>query len=61
MSKKEYIKDLEMETFDLIAKTIELINVIGWDDNGTYTFSDGDVWARFDPDHESAIARSNDQ
>lgn len=60
MSRKEYIKELEMETFDLIAKAIELINLVGWDDNGTYTFSNGEVWARFDPDHESAVARAQD-
>lgn len=51
--KDSYIKDLEMETFDLIAKVIELINVIGWDDDDTYTFSDGDRWAKFDPEDAS--------
>ena len=47
---KEYIKELEMETFDLIAKVIELINVVGWDDDDCYTFKDGDKWYKFDPD-----------
>ena len=51
MSEKDnYIKELEMETFDLIAKVIELINVIGWNDDDTYTFEDGDRWAKFDPE-----------
>lgn len=50
MSKDVYIKELEMETFDLIAKVIELINVIGWNDDDTYTFKDGDRWAKFDPE-----------
>ena len=53
------INDLNKETFDLIAKVIELINVIGWEPDGTYTFSDGDRWARFDPDYESALARAS--
>jgi hypothetical protein len=39
MSKDEYITELEMETFDLIA-------------DGTFTFRDGDRWARFDPETE---------
>lgn len=50
MNKDRYIKDLEMETFDLVAKVIELINVIGWNDDDTYTFKDGDRWAKFDPE-----------
>lgn len=55
MTQRQYIKDLEMETFDLIAKVIELINVIGWDDDDTYTFEDGERWAKFDPTYESEI------
>lgn len=52
MSEKDrYIKELEMETFDLIAKVIELINIIGWNDDGSYTFKDGDTWYPFDPDN----------
>ena len=51
MSRKDsYIKELEMETFDLIAKVVELINVIGWNDDDTYTFEDGDRWSKFDPE-----------
>lgn len=40
-------KDLEIETFDLIAKVIELLTDHNlWDDDGTYTFSDGERWAK---------------
>lgn len=49
--KDSYIKELEMETFDLIAKCIELINVVGWDDDDCYTFEDGETWEKFDPDN----------
>jgi len=58
-STKELLQEIESlnkETFDLIAKVIELINLIGWNDDDTYTFTDGDRWARFDPDYESAQA-----
>ena len=48
--KNSYIKELEMETFDLIARVIELINVIGWNDDGSYTFKDGETWYEFDTD-----------
>lgn len=49
----EYIKELEMETFDLIAKIVSVLKEHDlWDDNGTYTFKDGDRWARFEPDQE---------
>lgn len=50
MNNKRYIKELEMETFDLIAKVIELINVVGWDDDDSYTFKDGEKWNKFNPD-----------
>ena len=39
-----------METFDLVARVIELINIIGWDDDDTYSFKDGERWAKFDPE-----------
>jgi len=42
-------EDLDLENFDLIAKVIELIEVIGWSDDDTYTFADGDRWYKFDP------------
>jgi len=48
---KEHIKDQDIEIFDLIAKCIELINVIGWNDDDTYTFNDGERWSKFDPDN----------
>jgi hypothetical protein len=49
MSKDDYIKELEMETFDLIAKITCLLETHDlWEDDKTYTFSDGDRWARFD-------------
>jgi hypothetical protein len=49
---RQSYKELVKEQFDHIAKIIELINVIGWDDDGTYTFEDGERWARFEPDTE---------
>jgi hypothetical protein len=45
----EVLEEQDQELFDLVAKVIELINVIGWDEDGTYSFVDGDRWARFDP------------
>jgi hypothetical protein len=46
--------DTEQENFDLVAKVVELINVIGWNDDDTYTFADGDRWYRFDPEGDSS-------
>ena len=52
-TKDEYILELEMETFDLIAKITSVLTTHRlWNDDGTYTFKDGDRWARFDPDNE---------
>ena len=52
-TRKDYIVELEMETFDLIAKLTSVLAKHNlWDDDGTYTFPDGDRWARFDPDQE---------
>jgi len=48
----KYIDTIEKENFDLVAKVIELINRIAWDDDGTYTFNDGDRWSRFEPEQE---------
>lgn len=45
--------NLDKENFDLVAKVIELINVIGWNDDNTYTFADGDRWYKFDPQGDS--------
>ena len=56
MSRKDYIVELEMETFDLIAKLTSVLAMHNlWDDDGTYTFPDGDRWARFDPDMEQEL------
>lgn len=39
-------KDIAIENFDLIAKVIWLINIYpGWDEDGTFTFPDGETWA----------------
>ena len=52
-SKDDYIEELEQECFDLVAKIICLLNEQNlWNDDATYTFSDGDRWARFDPEVE---------
>ena len=49
--RKEHLKELNMELFDLTAKVIYLIKEFpGWSDNDTFTFPDGDTWHRFDPD-----------
>jgi len=49
---KEYgatYKDLQIETHDLIIKVQELLNGHSlWNDDGTYTFDDGERWARFE-------------
>ena len=53
MDKREQralIKELELEAFDLVRKCIELINRVGWDEDDTYTFDDGDRWAKFNPE-----------
>jgi len=42
-------KDLEIENFDLIAKVNELLNEHElYEPDGTYTFKDGERWARLD-------------
>lgn len=42
---------LEQENFDLIAKVVWLIESgPGWSEDGTFTFPDGETWARFDPE-----------
>ena len=51
MSEKQDTLDaVEKENFDLVAKCIELINIIGWSDDDTYTFVDGDRWVKFEVD-----------
>jgi hypothetical protein len=48
MTNPNTFDNLDEEMFDLVAKVIELINVIGWNDDDTYTFEDGDRWAKLD-------------
>lgn len=51
-SRDELIKlihDLDKELFDLTSKVIELIDKVGWDIDGTYTFNTGECWTKFDP------------
>ena len=55
----QHIKERDQDVFDLIAKVIELINVIGWECDDTHTFHDGERWARFDPEHEIAQSRAS--
>ena len=53
MDKDKYIKELEMETFDLIAKITSILHDHGlWNDDDTFTFRDGDRWAKFEPQVE---------
>jgi hypothetical protein len=59
----DHIEELDRDAFDLIAKVVELINKLSWDENDKlgwdkddkYTFMDGDVWRKFDP-----LAEDND-
>jgi len=51
-------ESIEQENFDLVAKVVELINVIGWNDDDTYTFSNGERWAKFDPEGETSEDKS---
>jgi hypothetical protein len=46
------VREQEKETFDLVAKVVELINELGWDPDDSYTFIDGDRWYKFNPDEE---------
>jgi len=42
-------RDLEIENFDLIAKVKELLNTHKlWGPDGTYTFEDGERWAKLE-------------
>ena len=42
-------RHLEMENFDLIAKVLELLNTHNlWGPDGTYTFEDGERWAKLE-------------
>ncbi len=42
---------LDAENFDLIAKITWLIRTYpGWSEDGTFTFPDGETWAKFDPE-----------
>lgn len=51
----EHIRQQDMEIFDLISKIIEIINEHTlWGVDEEYTFKDGEVWHRFDPDYEHA-------
>lgn len=46
-----YMKDLEQECFELVAKVIELLDKHDlWDENGSYVFNDGYEWNKFRPD-----------
>ena len=48
------LEALEQETFDLIAKVVSILTTHDlWNEDGTYTFTDGDRWARFEPELES--------
>lgn len=52
-TRKQYIEELEMETFDLIAKIVGILKEHNlWEPDGTYTFKDGDRWSRFEPEVE---------
>lgn len=46
---KEYDEHLDMENFDLIAKVVELLTTHKlWGPDGTYSFEDGERWAKLE-------------
>ena len=46
----KYDGDLDRENFDLIAKVIEILTEHDlWGEDHTYTFKDGERWAKFQP------------
>ncbi len=52
------IKDLEEETFDLIAKITWILKEHKlWGPDNTFTFGDGDRWSRFDPEYELKLTQ----
>ena len=52
---KQRVREQEMEVFDLIAKVIEVIKDNSlWGEEGEYTFNNGEVWHRFDPEYDMA-------
>ena len=49
------IREQEIEVFDLIAKVIEVIKDNSlWGEEDEYTFNNGEVWHRFDPEYDWA-------
>lgn len=53
---RDHIKDQDKEIFDLIARCIDIINTHSlWGGEDEYTYTDGEVWNRFDPDYDRAI------
>lgn len=50
----EHIEEQDKEIFDLIARVIFCIEIIGWDEEDSFTFPDGETWGRFDPDYDRA-------
>jgi len=46
---KDYTNHPETENYDLIAKVIWMINTYpGWSEDGTFTFPDGETWAKLE-------------
>ena len=46
---KEYKGELGIENFDLIAKVVYLLTAHElWSEDGTYTFPDGETWAKLE-------------
>jgi hypothetical protein len=47
--------DLEIEVHDLIIKVQELLTTHDlYEPDGTYTFEDGERWAKFNPEQEDS-------
>jgi len=54
-SLKHYTKDeLELENFELVDQVLELLNTHElWETDDTYTFTNGERWAKFRPEGDS--------
>jgi len=56
----DHIKEQDIEVFALIAKVIEVIKSHSlWGSDDEYTFKDGEIWYRFDPDYEVSKTHEN--
>ena len=61
-TEQEHIREQDIEIFSLIAKVIEVIDSHSlWGSDDEYTFKDGEVWFKFDPDWEASKTHTKTQ